>query len=118
MKCLCLAYHDNERLNAMSGSERENFVKECVAYDNELQKNGHFVRLEGLKHSDTARTIRYQNGTVSVTDGPYAETKEQIGGILLLEVNDVNHAVQVMSKHPGIRIGTFEIRPLEEGTTK
>ena len=89
--------------------------QECFAYDNVLGKSGHFVRLEALQNAQTAKTLRYRNGNVSITDGPYAETKEQIGGILLLDANDLNHATQLMTKHPGIRVATFEIRAPRRG---
>jgi hypothetical protein len=117
MKYLCLAYLDEKKLDAMSEGERETFIKECSAYDNVLRKNDHFVRLEGLQSARNAATLRYRNGKVSITDGPFAETKEQIGGLLLLEANDLNHAIQLMSKHPGVRVGSFEIRPIDEEST-
>jgi hypothetical protein len=117
MKFLCLSYLDEQKLDLMSESERETFIKECFAYDNILRKNGNFVRLEALQSAQNAKTLRYRNGKVSITDGPYAETKEQIGGILLLDANDLNRASELMSKHPGIRVATFEIRPLDEEST-
>ena len=76
-----------------------------------LRADGRFVGGEGLDAASKAVTLRFRNGKVAVTDGPYAETKEQIGGILILEANDLNHAIQLMSKHPGVRAGPFEIRP-------
>jgi hypothetical protein len=118
MKFFCLSYLDEKKFEIMSESERETFIKECFAYDNNvLRKNGHFVRLEALQSASNAKTVRYRNGKASVTDGPYAETKEQIGGILLLEANDLNQATELMSAHPGIRVATFEIRPLDEEST-
>jgi len=118
MKFLCLSYLDDKKFDLMSESERETFIKECFAYDNNvLRKNGHFVRLEALQSAQNAKTLRYRNGKVSMTDGPYAETKEQIGGILLLDANDLNQATELMSKHPGIRVAAFEIRPLDEEAT-
>ncbi|MGH7886292.1 MAG: YciI family protein [Candidatus Binatia bacterium] len=117
MKFLCLSYLDEMKFEILSETERETFIKECVAYDNVLRKNGHSVRLEALQSAQNAKTLRYRNGKVSITDGPYAETKEQIGGILLLDANDLNQATELMSKHPGIRVAVFEIRPLDEETT-
>jgi hypothetical protein len=117
MKFFCLSYLDDKKFEIMSESERETFIKECFAYDNVLRKNGHFVRLEALQSASNAKTLRHRNGKASVTDGPYAETKEQIGGILLLEANDLNQATELMSAHPGIRVATFEIRPLDEEAT-
>ena len=117
MKLLCLSYWDEKKFDLMSESERETFVKECVAYDNVLRKEGHFLRLEALQSARSAKTLRHRNGKVSITDGPYAETKEQLGGILLLDADDLNHAAELMSKHPGIRVAAFEIRPLDEEAT-
>ena len=114
MKYLCLGYLDQKKSDTMSESEREAFIRECSTYDNVLRTNGHVVRLEGLERARKAKTLRLQYGKVTVTDGPYAETKEQIGGLLLLEANDLNHASQLMSKHPGIGVGVFEIRAIEE----
>ena len=117
MKLLCLSHIDEQKFDVMSDSERETFIKECFAYDNVLKRNGHFVRLEALQNAQNARTLRYRNGNVSITDGPYAETKEQIGGVLLLDAIDLNHATELMSKHPGIRVAIFEIRALDEEST-
>ncbi|HEY6367054.1 MAG TPA: YciI family protein [Candidatus Binatia bacterium] len=117
MKFLCLSYWDEKKFDLMSESERETFVKECFAYDNVLRKDGHFLRLEALQSARSAKTLRHYSGKVSMTDGPYAETKEQLGGILLLDADDLNHAAELMSKHPGIRVAAFEIRPLDEDAT-
>ena len=116
MKYICLGYMDPKKWETMSESERNTFVDECFAYDDVLRKNGHFVGGEALQSPRNAITLRFQNGKVSVTDGPYAETKEQLGGILILEAKDLNHAIQLMSKHPGVRAGSFEIRPAEDLT--
>lgn len=117
MKFLCLSYIDERKFDILSESERETFIKDCFAYDDVLKKNGHFVRLEALQSAQEAKILRYRKGKVSVTDGPFAETKEQIGGILWLDADDLNHATELMSKHPGIRIATFEIRALDEEST-
>jgi hypothetical protein len=117
MKFLCLSYWDEKKFDLMSESERETFIKECFAYDNLLRKDGHFDRLEALQSARSAKTLRHRSGKVSITDGPYAESKEQLGGILLLDAGDLNHAVELMSKHPGIRVATLEIRPLDEEAT-
>ena len=117
MKFLCLSYLDEKKIELLSESERDVFIKECSAYDDILRKSGHFIRLEALENARNAKTLRYRNDKVSITDGPYAETKEQIGGILLLDTNNLNHATELMSKHPGIRVATFEIRPLDEEST-
>jgi hypothetical protein len=91
-------------------------VDECFTYDDELRKNGHFAGGDALQGPQTAKTLRWKNGKVSITDGPYAETKEQIGGILVLEARDMDHAIELMSKHPGVKAGPFEIRPADDLT--
>jgi len=116
MKYICLGYMDEKKWETMSDSERNAFVDECFAYDDELRQNNHFAGGEALESPRNAVTLRYKNGTVSVTDGPFAETKQQLGGILILEARDLNHAIQLMSKHPGVRGGPFEIRPAADLT--
>ena len=116
MKYICLGYMEAGKFEAMSASERNAFVDGCFAYDDVLRKNGHFAGGEALQPASKAVTLRFQGGKVMVTDGPYAETKEQLGGILILEANDLNHAIQLMSKHPGVRGGPFEIRPAADLT--
>lgn len=101
--------------NGWSEQEQKKFVDECFAYDDELRKNLHFVRGEALQSATMAATLRQKNGKVVVTDGPFAETKEQLGGIMVLEAKDLDHAIQLMSKHPSARMGgTWEIRPANE----
>jgi hypothetical protein len=115
MKYICLGYSEDGKWEKMPASEQNAMMEECFAYDDVLRKNGHFVGGEALQSASSAVTLRWQNGKVVVTDGPYAETKEQLGGILILEANDLDHAVQLMSKHPGVRLGgPFEIRPAHE----
>jgi hypothetical protein len=116
MKYICLGYMDENKWSAMSESERNAFMDECFAYDDVLREHGHFAGGEALQSPRNAATLRFENGKVSVTDGPFAETKEQLGGILVLEANDLNHAIQLMSKHPGVRGGPFEIRPAADLT--
>ena len=83
----------------------------CVEYDDHLRANGHFAAGEALQPPETALTLYWKNGKVATTDGPYAETKEQLGGILVLEARDLNHAIQLISRHPGLKFGPWEIRP-------
>jgi hypothetical protein len=112
MKYICLGYIEEGKFENLSDEERNAFVDECMSYDDELRRNGHFAGGEGLQGPRNAVTLRWDSGQLAITDGPYAETKEQIGGILILEANDLNHAIQLMSKHPGVRLGgPFEIRP-------
>jgi hypothetical protein len=112
MKYVCLGYIEEQKFESFTESDRNAFLDECFAYDDELREGGHFAGGEALQGPSTAATLRYQGGRIVVSDGPYAETKEQLGGILILEANDLNHAIQLMSRHPGVRLGgPFEIRP-------
>ena len=114
MKFVCLGYLDTGKWGALSAGEQKAMVDACLAYDIELQKGGHFADGQALQGSDTAITIRWKNGKPSVSDGPFAETKEMLGGILILEAKDKAEAIRLISKHPGIRMGCFEVRPADE----
>ena len=112
MKYICLGYYQPKNVENMSESERNAMFDECFTYDDELRKNGHWAGGEALQPANTAMTVYWKNGKVAVTDGPYVETKEQLGGILVLEARDLNHVIQLISQHPAVRYGTpFEIRP-------
>jgi hypothetical protein len=114
MKFVCMGFIGEEKLSTLSQEEGQRMMEECMAYDDELRRGGHFLGGEALEHANQAVTLRMKNGAVDVTDGPYAETKEMLGGILLLEARDLNHAIALMSKHPGVKMGPFEIRPADE----
>ncbi len=116
MKYVCLGYIEPNKFERMSETERNAMLDECLSYDDVLRKKGHFAGGEALQGANAATTLRWKNGKVSVTDGPYAETKEQLGGILILEARDLNHAIQLMSQHPGVKAGPFEIRPAADLT--
>lgn len=112
MKYICLGYMEESKFDGWSEEERNAFIDQCFTYDDELRKNGHFIGGEGLQPVRNATTLRYGQGRIAITDGPFAETKEQLGGIMILEARDLNHAIQLMSKHPSIRMGsTWEVRP-------
>ena len=111
MKYICLGYIEPGKFENLAETERNALMDECCTYDDELRKNGHFAGGEALQGPQSAATLRWKDGKAAVTDGPYAETKEQLGGILILEARDLNHAIQLMSKHPGVKVGPFEIRP-------
>lgn len=117
MRYVCLGYMDEAAWEAMSQEERDALVDECFAYDRELRRRGYFVDGHALQNPTSAATVRSRNGKVSVTDGPFAETKEKLGGLLLLEADDFNHAIRLISQHPGTRIGPWEIRPIDEEFT-
>lgn len=112
MKYLCLGYMEEKKWDDMPEKERNAWMEECFAYDAVLKKNGHFIGGEALESVRSSTTLKYRDGRVSITDGPYVETKEQLGGIMILEAQDLNEAIQLISKHPGLRGGTFEIRPI------
>lgn len=111
MKFICLGYHDPSKWQRLTDEERNALIDECFDYDDELRRKGHFAGGEALDDPATAKTLRYSNKRLSATDGPYAETREQLGGILILEADNLAHAVELMSKHPGVKNGPFEIRP-------
>lgn len=116
MKFICLGYYDEKAWEALSEAERNSFMDDCFAYDDVLRNGGHMVGGEALQSAQGARTVRWRNGRALVTDGPFAETREVLGGILMLEARDMDHAVQLMSKHPGAKAGPFEIRAVEDMT--
>jgi hypothetical protein len=113
MKYICLGYLEPGKFENMSESERNAVFDECFSYNDELRKNGHLVAEEPLQPPNTAVTVSWKNGKVAVTDGPYAEPKEQLGGIQVLEARDLNHAIQLIAQSPGVKLkcGTIEIRP-------
>ncbi|MEI8014935.1 MAG: YciI family protein [Nitrospira sp.] len=115
MKYLCLVYVEEKILHAMPQSERLTISDESMAYCAELQKNGQLIGASPLHPVETATTVRVREGRVSTTDGPFAETKEQLGGYLLIDVKDLNDAVRIASKFPAAQHGSIEVRPLKEG---
>ena len=112
MKYICLGYYDKGKFDGMSEGERHAMFDTCFEYDDHLRPNGHFTGGEALQSAETALTLYWKNGKVATTDGRYAETNEQLGGILVLEARDMNHALQLMAQHPGLKYDSiFEIRP-------
>lgn len=118
MKFVCLGFIDEVKFAEVSQEEGHKMMNECFAYDDELRRGGHFIGGEALDSARKAVTLRMKDGEVEATDGPYAETKEMLGGILLLEARDMDHAVELMSKHPGVKTGPFEIRPAHEAVNQ
>jgi hypothetical protein len=114
MKYLCLVILDEKALEAMSESASQALTDESLAYDQTLKDRGHFIAAQALESVNAATTVRVRNGKVSVTDGPFAETNEQIGGFILIEAKDLNEAIQLASKIPVIRLGAIEVRPIKE----
>ena len=114
MKYMCLGYLDEEKFGAMTEAECNAFMDACFAYDDVLRAKGHFLSGEGLESARTATTVRLKNGKPLVTDGPFIETKEQLGGVVILEAKDLAEAIQLISNHPGIAAAGFEIRPIAD----
>ncbi|TWT74444.1 YCII-related domain protein [Posidoniimonas polymericola] len=114
MKFVCLGYYDESTFASYSEEEMKAHMEACFAYDDELRRGGHFLGGEALQGGEAGVVLRHRAGKTAVTDGPYSETKEHLGGILLLEARDLNHAIALMSKHPGVRFGPFEVRPANE----
>jgi len=111
MKYLCLVYLDEKKPDEVPDSE-------CKAYGDGLRKTRHHIAAEALQSVQTATTVRVRNGNVSVTDGPFAETKEQLAGFYLIDAKDLNEAIQLASKIPPARIGSIEVRPVRELSAK
>jgi hypothetical protein len=112
MKYICLGYYDKGKHEALTAGEQNAMFDACFEYDDHLRANGHWAGGEALQGTETALTLSWKNGKVATTDGPYTETKEQLGGILVLEARDMNHAQQLIAQHPALKYGSiFEIRP-------
>jgi hypothetical protein len=112
MKYLCLIYDDEKKVAEMPPSEGEAFMGEYFAFTEGIRQSGHYVAGEALESVSTATTVRVRNGKVSTTDGPFAETKEQLGGFYLIEARDLNDAIQVAARIPSAKIGSVEVRPV------
>ena len=117
MRYVCLGYLEPGKFEGMTEDERNAVFDDCFEYNDHLRANGHLVAEVSLQPPETALTLYWKNGKVATTDGPYTETKEQLGGILILEARDLNHVIQLLSQHPGgmkYELGTNEIRPLAD----
>jgi hypothetical protein len=114
MRYLCLIYAEETKVGTMSKSEAEAFTGEYFAFTEGIEKSGHFLGGEALEPVHTATTLRVRNGKLSTTDGPFAETKEQLGGFYLISARDLNEAIQVASRIPSARLGSVEVRPIRE----
>jgi hypothetical protein len=113
MKYLCLIYDEEKKMTSMSKGESDAFMGEYFAFTEGIRKSGHYIGGEALQPIQTATTVRVRNGKVSTTDGPFAETKEQLGGFYLINARDLNDAIQVASRIPSARLGSVEVRPIQ-----
>lgn len=114
MKYICLAYEDENILNKLSKEEWLELREETLSYLDQLKTRGHVIAAEALQSVRNSATVRVRGGNVSMTDGPFAETKEQLGGFFLINARDLNEAVKIASKWPSARFGSIEVRPIEE----
>jgi hypothetical protein len=114
MRYLCLIYDDETRLAARSQTEADAFMDEYVAFTEAIRTSGHYLGGEALDAVQTATTVRVRHGKVSTTDGPFAETKDQLGGFYLIEARDLNEAIQLAARIPSARQGSVEVRPVRE----
>jgi hypothetical protein len=114
MKYVCLCYDEEAKLKALPDAEMDAIMHEVYAYNDELKKKGQLIASQRLQSVETATTVRVRNGKLSTTDGPFAETKEQLGGFFLIEARDLNEAIQIASRLQGARLGCIEVRPIRE----
>ena len=118
MKYLCLAYGDQAKMSKLSPAEMDELVARCKQHDEELHRSGHFVSGHSLEWDVT--TIRPRNGKPVVTDGPFVETREKVGGLVIIEARDLNEAIRIASLHPAAHLGeelgwAIEVRPFADG---
>ena len=118
MRYLCAVYVEPTTMEKLSPAEGTKLDRDSIAYDEELRKSGHYIVSDALQRASTARTLRVRNGKLSIMDGPFAETKEQLGGFILVEAGDMDEAVELASKIPMAKHGTIEVRPVMELSSK
>lgn len=114
MKYACLVYFEGSKLGALSRTESDAVTRESIDYDRELERRGHLILAQALQSPEAAITVRVRSGRVSTTDGPFAETKEQLAGFVLVEARDLNEAVQLAARIPLAELGCIEVRPVLE----
>jgi hypothetical protein len=114
MRFMFTIYHDENVLDALPEGERQARIDSALDYTDELRRSGHYIASGALQPGRTARTIRVRGGKVSTTDGPFAETKEQLGGFFLVEAKDMDEACAIASRFPPARAGIIEVRPVRE----
>ena len=114
MRFLIMIHHDEDELDALPSGEMQALVDSALEWDDEMGRRGHYIVSDALQSSRTARTIRVRGGKVSTTDGPFAETKEQLGGFILIEAKDMDEACALASRFPPARVGIIEVRPVQE----
>jgi hypothetical protein len=113
MKYLCLIYDEEKKWEKMAKAEAEATMKEYFTFTDDIKKSGHYVAGEALQPTQTATSVRIRQGKMSATDGPFAETKEQLGGFYMIDARDLNDALQIASRIPSARTGVIEVRPVQ-----
>jgi hypothetical protein len=113
MKYLCLIYENERAWETITREEGDRIMGEYFAFTDDIKKSGHLIAGEALQPTATATTVRLRNGKIGTTDGPFAETKEQLGGYYLLEAKDLNEAIQVAARIPAAKNGSIEVRPIQ-----
>lgn len=114
MRYVCLIYGDSDAFDALSKQEAEALVDEHLAYDDTLRERGQWVTAEAMQGPETAKLVRMRDGRISATDGPFAETKEQIGGFFVIEAATPDEAIEIAGRIPSARLGTVELRPVRD----
>src|SRR5918997_7202261 len=114
MKYLCLIYSDENRIGSLPESESKALMSQYLAFTDDIRRSGHYLGGERLQPTQAAMTVRSRGGKISTTDGPFAETKEQLGGFFMIEARDLDDAIAVASRIPGTRVGSVEVRPIWE----
>ena len=113
MKYLCLVYFEQQVLDDLSASEDAALARESIAYDDDLRRNGHYIASAALQPVRSATTVRMRGDKLSITDGPFAETREIMGGFIYIEARDLNEALRIAGNIPMARLGTIEVRPVQ-----
>ena len=116
MKFMFTIYHDEKALDAIPENEMQALVDDAIEYAEEIRRSGHYIASNALQRTGTARTIRVRGGKVSTTAGPFAETKEQLGGFFVVEAKDMDEACAIAARFPPARVGVIEVRPVQELT--
>jgi hypothetical protein len=118
MRYLCAVYVEPKAMGSLSPAEGTTLDRDSIAYDETLRRSGHYIVSDALQLASTAKTLRVRGGKLSVVDGPFAETKEQLGGFILVEARDMDEAVELASKIPMAKHGTIEVRPIMQISAK
>src|ERR1700675_2692052 len=118
MRYLCAVYVEPKSMESLTPAEGTTLNRDSIAYDEELRRSGHYIVSDALQLATTARTLRVRNGKLSIMDGPFVETKEQLGGFILVEAKDMDEAVELASKIPMAKHGTIEVRPIMQISAK